>query len=215
MPIKKQILIKIHDTLFLEYGKVECPLRYSNNFQLLVAVILSAQCTDIRVNQVTTPLFQKFSDAKTMAKASLNEIEEIIKPVGLYHSKALSIYKTSQILIEKYNGEIPETIDELITLPGVGRKTANVIVNHAYNQPSFAVDTHVIRLLNRIGITKTKEPAKIEFFIKENLTDKYLIDLSLLLITHGRKICKASSPKCHECVINSECLFFKTFLPKI
>jgi len=209
MPTKKQILIKIHDRLFLEYGKVDCPLQYSNNFQLLVAVILSAQCTDIRVNQVTTHLFKKFPNAETMSKALLNEIEEIIKPVGLYHSKASSIHKTSQILIEKHNGEIPQTIDELVTFPGIGRKTANVIINHAYDQPGFAVDTHVIRLLNKIGIVKTKEPEKIEFFVKEQLSDKYLINLSLLLITHGRNICKAANPKCNECVIKNECSFFK------
>ena len=196
---------KIYNILFDNYGKISCPFTYNNPFQLMIAVILSAQCTDKQVNKVIPELFRKYPTAEFLSKASLAELEAVIRSTGCYHNKAKNILKTSKIICDKYNGKLPEDIEILITLPGIGRKTANVIVAQAFNRPGFAVDTHVMRLLNRIGIVDVKNPVKIEFTIRKILPLKLLSDFSLLLITHGRSCCTALGPDCGNCCISNLC----------
>jgi endonuclease III len=200
----------VYNILYKEYGKVACPLHYEFNFQLMVAVMLSAQCTDIAVNKVTPQLFAVFPDSIAMSKALLENVEKIIRPLGLYHGKAKNIIASSKFLIENCNNLIPEEIEEMVKFPGIGRKTANVIVSHAFNKPGFAVDTHVKRLLNRIGIVKSDYPDKIEFIIRDYLVPKNLGNFSLLLITHGRKCCKARKPDCSGCIIKPICNYGST-----
>ena len=196
---------KIHDTLFDNYGTIDCPLNYETEFQLMVAVILSAQCTDKQVNKVTAKLFAQYPTPELLSKASATDIETIIRPLGLYRNKAKNILETSKRLVKKYDAKIPKDIETLITLPGIGRKTANAVVAHAFNKPGFAVDTHVIRLLNRIGVVDTENPVKIEFKVRKLIPLKFLGNFSLLLITHGRQCCKARKPDCCNCAINTLC----------
>lgn len=205
--LSKEIRCKnIYDILFAVYGKVNCPLSYSTPFQLVISVILSAQCMDKRVNKTVPSLYAKYPDSKTLSTAELDNVEKIIKPIGLHHAKARNIIAAAKMLEEKFSGIIPDSIDKLLTLPGVGRKTANAIISHLFNGPGFAVDTHVNRVLNRIGIVSTKDPFKIEMQIKKLLPAEKLGNFSLLLIMHGRNRCKARSPDCDICEINSLCL---------
>ena len=196
---------KIHDILFETYGTIDCPLDHKTPFQLMVAVMLSAQCTDKQVNKVTPVLFSQYPTSEQLSKISLIELETIIKSTGFYHNKAKNILESTKIICEKYYGNPPEDIETLITLPGIGRKTANVIVAQAFNKPGFAVDTHVIRLLNRIGIVNQKNPVKIEFAVRKIMPLKLLDNFSLLLITHGRSCCTARKPDCSNCAINKLC----------
>ncbi|MEI6056007.1 MAG: endonuclease III [Lentisphaerota bacterium] len=197
---------EIYEKLFTLYGNVKCPLHYNTPFQLVVSVMLSAQCTDERVNKTVPALFSKYPDSQSLAGAILVEVEEIIKPIGLYHAKAKNIINTAKMLEDKFDGIIPNSIDVLVTLPGVGRKTANVIISHLFDGDGFAVDTHVNRLLNRIGIVSTHDPLKVEIQIRKFVNGDMLGNFSLLLIMHGRKRCKARSPDCQNCEINSQCL---------
>jgi len=196
---------KIYDILYDTYGEIECPLDHKTPFQLMVAVSLSAQCTDKQVNKVTPVLFNQYPTAELLAEADIIDIENIIRSTGFYHNKARNLLKASQAICEKFNGKLPEDIETLTTLAGIGRKTANVIVAQAFGKPGFAVDTHVMRLLNRIGIVDIKDPVKIEFNIREKLPLKILDSFSLLLITHGRACCNARKPDCPNCVINTLC----------
>jgi endonuclease III len=180
-------------------------LRFSNPLELLVATILSAQCTDIKVNQVTPDLFKRYRTAKDYAEADLEELEEIIRPTGFYHNKANSIQKCCQELVGRLGGKVPNTLEELITLPGVGRKTANVLMGNAYGIPGIAVDTHVRRVSQRIGLTKNDDPVKIEFDLMEIVPREEWIHFSNLLIWHGRRICAAKRPLCQECPIRKWC----------
>ena len=197
--------IEIYKTLGKEYGKINCPLFYSSPFQLSVSAILSAQCTDKRVNETVPILFEKYPNSRTMAKAKIRDVERIIKSVGLYKAKAKNIVNTAIMIEKEFSGKLPNTIEKLIELPGIGRKTANVILYHVFNGPGFAVDTHVNRLLTRIGIVRTHDPVKIETAIRNFLSPEYLGNFSLLLITHGRLICKARKPDCIKCNINKFC----------
>ena len=199
----------VYDELYNLYGNVDCPLTYHSEFQLMVAVMLSAQCTDIAVNKVTPLLFGKYPTEKELSRAKLEDVENIIKPLGLYHAKAKNIIASAQYLVGTYSSNVPKEIKQLIEFPGIGRKTANVIVSHAFDLPGFAVDTHVKRLLNRIGITDTDNPEKIEFQIRDMLIPEKLGNFSLLLITHGRQCCKARKPDCSNCKINNICNFPK------
>jgi endonuclease III len=202
---------KIYNILLEEYGKIDCPLHHKSNFQLMIAVMLSAQSTDIAVNKITPILFNNYPDVITLSKANLTITENIIHPLGLYHNKAKNILAASNFLLKNFDGKIPNEIDQLIKIPGIGRKTANVIVTHAFNKPGFAVDTHVKRLLNRIGIVNFKNPDKIEFVVKKLITPEKLGNFSLLLITHGRKCCNAKKPNCHKCIIREICKTGKEF----
>ncbi|MDO8528094.1 MAG: endonuclease III [Deltaproteobacteria bacterium] len=196
---------KILPILKQTYPDVECALHHDNPFQLAVATILSAQCTDKRVNMVTPGLFKKYSDAKAFAKAPLADIETRVHSTGFYKNKAKSIKNLSMILMEKYDGKIPQNLEELVALPGIGRKTANVILGVAFGVPGIVVDTHVKRLTYRLGLTKKTDPEKIEFEMMELVPKKDWTDFGLLLIFHGRAICEARKPKCEICPLNRLC----------
>ncbi len=183
----------------------KCHLNYNNAFELLIATILSAQCTDNRVNIVTPQLFKKFKNPKDFAQANQQELEDLIHSVGFYHNKAKNIISCCRQLLEKYNGEVPEDINELVSLSGVGRKTANVIRGNIYNIPSIVVDTHVKRVSKRLGFTNSDNPVKIEFELMEILPEDYWIKYNSQIIIHGRNICTARKAKCQECFLNYHC----------
>jgi endonuclease-3 len=176
-------------------------LRFSSPLKLLIATILSAQCTDVKVNQVTADLFKKYRSTKDYAEANLATFEQEIRPTGFYHNKAKSIQKCCQELVKRFGGEVPKTLEDLVTLPGVGRKTANVILGNAFGIPGIVVDTHVHRVSQRIGLTKNEDPVKIEFDLMEIVSKDEWTHFSNLLIWHGRKTCLARKPLCEICPI--------------
>ena len=176
-------------------------LKFSNPFELLIATILSAQCTDVKVNQVTASLFKKYRSPRDYAEVDSKELEEDIRPTGFYRNKAKSIQKCCQELVNRFGGEVPRTLDDLMTLPGVGRKTANVILGNAFGVPGIVVDTHVHRVSQRIGLTKNDDPVKIEFDLMEIVPKEEWTHFSNLLIWHGRKTCVARNPLCEICPI--------------
>jgi len=200
---------KIFKLLKNEYPEVEIALEFYNPFQLLIATILSAQCTDERVNVVTKDLFKKYKSPKDFFNVSNEELEKDIFSTGFYHQKAKSIKACCKELIDKHNGEIPADFEALIQLPGVGRKTASVVAGNSFGIPAIAVDTHVKRLSNLLGFIKSEDPEKIEFRLKELLPEKDWVASSHLLATHGRKICVARKPKCLECVLGDLCPSFE------
>ena len=202
---EKDRTTKIFKLLRNEYPEVEIALEFYNPFQLLIATILSAQCTDERVNVVTKDLFKKYKSPKDFFNVSNEELEKDIFSTGFYHQKAKSIKACCKELIDKHNGEVPADFEALIQLPGVGRKTASVIAGNAFGIPAIAVDTHVKRLSNLLGFIKSEDPEKIEFRLKELLPEKDWVASSHLLATHGRKICVARKPKCVECVLGDLC----------
>jgi len=199
----------IMSALWQCYPDAKAELDYLNPFELLIAVILSAQCTDKRVNQVTEVLFKQLKLPSDIYTFSLLQLEEIIKPCGLYHAKAKHIYETCQMLSSQYDDALPATREALMTLPGVGRKTANVVISNAFGTPAIAVDTHVNRVSNRIGFTVAKSPDAIEqdlmkLFKEENWTVYHHV-----LIFHGRRTCHARKPNCGQCVVVDHCRYFK------
>lgn len=197
---------KVLELLAQEYTtEYRCYLNHENAWQLLFATILSAQCTDARVNIVTADLFQKYPNVEAFAAAGLKELEEDIRPTGFYHNKAKNIIGCAKMLLEKYGGQVPDTIEELVQLPGVGRKTANVIRGNIYHQPSIVVDTHVKRISKKLGFTKQEDPEKIEFELMEVLPEEYWILYNIHIIQLGRTICTARSPKCGECFLREVC----------
>jgi endonuclease-3 len=189
-------------------------LRFSNPLELLIATILSAQCTDVKVNQVTETLFKKYSSAKDYTGANLSELEEDIRPTGFYHNKAKSIQKCCQELVAGFGGRVPATLEELVSLPGVGRKTANVILGNAYGIPGIVVDTHVHRVSQRIGLTKKDDAVKIEYDLMEIVPKEEWTHFSNLLIWHGRRICIAKKPLCEQCPIRKWCDYGSKLLKK-
>ncbi len=199
---------KILDKLELLYPDAKCELNYTTPFELLIATILSAQCTDVRVNIVTDKMFKKYNTAEEFNKLSLEEIIEDIKTCGLYRSKAEKIKATAKKLCESFNGEVPNTLEELTTLPGVGRKTAGVVLSNAFDVPAIAVDTHVFRVANRIGIVKTTTPEKTEFALMETIPKNRWSHSHHLMIFHGRRMCKARKPECTECPIKTNCDYY-------
>ncbi|GAA0863301.1 endonuclease III [Paraclostridium tenue] len=200
---------KILDILEQTYPDAECELNYTNAFELLIATILSAQCTDVRVNKVTEELFKKYNKPEDFAKLSTAEISEEIKSCGLFKSKAQKIKETSVILCSNYGGEVPDNMEELIKLPGVGRKTANVVLSNAFGVDAIAVDTHVFRVSNRIGLVKTDTPEKTEFELMKVLPKKRWSKAHHLIIFHGRRICKARKPECNVCPIVEYCDYYQ------
>ena len=182
-------------------------LTFSSSLELLIATILSAQCTDIKVNEVTAILFKKYRSAQDYAQAELSELEQDIRPTGFYRNKAKSIQKCCQELVGRFGGEVPKTLEEMVTLPGVGRKTANVILGNAFGIPGIVVDTHVHRVSQRIGLTQKDDPVKIEFDLMEVVPKKEWTHFSNLLIWHGRKTCAARKPLCDSCAIRKLCDF--------
>jgi len=180
-------------------------LTFSSPLELLIATILSAQCTDVRVNEVTATLFKKYRSARDYAQAELSELEQDIRPTGFYRNKAKSIQKCCQALVGRFGGEVPKTLEEMVTLSGVGRKTANVILGTAFGIPGIVVDTHVHRVSQRIGLTKKDDPVKIEFDLMEIVPKEEWTHFSNLLIWHGRRTCVARKPLCDSCVIRKLC----------
>ena len=202
---KKEKLQKIHDLLFAAYGTCSCPLKHDSPFQLLAAVMLSAQCRDERVNIVTKELFAAAPDALSMSKMPVGEIERIIHPCGLSGSKSRNLSAAAAMISEKFNNTVPCTMEELISLPGIGRKSANVILGNCFDIPGFPVDTHVNRLLNRLKITASSDPQKIEAEVNALLPPELWTNFSHLLITHGRQVCHARSPECSNCRLAELC----------
>ena len=201
-PKRIKEIIKI---LSKEIPDSKIALRFSNPLELLIATILSAQCTDVKVNQVTVDLFKKYHSVTDYAKANSTELEEDIRPTGFYRNKAKSIQKCCHELVARFGGEVPRTLEELVTLPGVGRKTANVILGNAFGIPGITVDTHVHRVSQRIGLTKNDDPVKIEFDLMEVVPKEEWTHFSNLLIWHGRRTCMARKPLCETCPIRKLC----------
>ncbi len=183
----------------------KCYLVHKNEWQLLIATILSAQCTDDRVNIVTKDLFKKYTSLRDFAEADLAELEQDIKSTGFYRNKAKNIILACRMLLEKYNGVMPSDINELTKIPGVGRKTANVVRSHIFNLPSIVVDTHVKRISKKVGFTKSDDPVKIEFELMEIFPKEHWIRYNTQVIAHGRKICKARKPECESCCLRDYC----------
>lgn len=197
----QQVLKILDDT----YGPEKCYLHYSNAHELLIATMLSAQCTDDRVNMVTPALFEKYPTIKAFAEADLADMEEAIRSTGFYHNKAKNIIACCRKLLVDFNEVVPSDIESLTSLPGVGRKTANVVRTHIFNIPSIVVDTHVKRLSNLIGLTKFDDPVKIEFDLMKKLPEDHWSRINNQLIAHGRKVCIARRPKCEICVLYDCC----------
>jgi endonuclease-3 len=203
---------EILDILDRQYGTdYVCYLNHENAGQLLIATILSAQCTDARVNIVTKDLFRKYPDMESFAKADLKELEQDIKPTGFYHNKAKNIIGCAKMICEKFGGEVPSKLEELTALPGVGRKTANVIRGNIFHDPSVVVDTHVKRISKRLGFTTSDDPVKIEMDLMEVLPKDHWILYNIQIITFGRQICSARNPKCGECFLTEYCGEYKNY----
>lgn len=197
-----EILRRLDETYGTEY---RCYLNHDNAWQLLIAVILSAQCTDARVNIVTADLFKKYDSLEKFANANVEEMEQDIHSIGFYHNKARNIILCARKLITEFGGEVPRSLEELTSLPGVGRKTANVIRGNIYNEPSVVVDTHVKRISRRLGFTKEEDPVKIEYDLMKVLPEDHWILYNIHIITLGRTICTARGPKCRECFLSDLC----------
>ncbi len=209
-PVTNKDAAQIMDLLCKEYPDACCELVYKSTYQLLTSVIMSAQTTDVQVNKVTPKLFAKYPTAKALAKADLDDIKEIIKPTGYYNAKAQNIQACAQALVQNYNGEVPSTQEELVKLPGVGVKTANVVLGVAFDVPGWSVDTHVQRLSGRLGFSQNKDPLKIERDLQKLFPNKDWSKYSITLIWHGRRLCYAKKPRCQECPVNDLCPFYKS-----
>ena len=182
-------------------------LKYRNKFTLLTSVVLSAQCTDVNVNNVTKNIYKKYYTPKHFADLGINKIRNLIKSIGLFNNKAKNLYYLSKILLEQYQSKIPNKFEELILLPGVGRKTANVVLNAAFNKPTIAVDTHVFRVGNRTGLSNGKNPQQVENQLLNILPEKHIKKAHHLILLHGRYTCKSRNPLCKKCAINKICLY--------
>lgn len=209
--MKKSEISEILEILKQYYPDAKCSLNFETPFQLTVAVMLSAQCTDERVNRTTPELFNKYKTPLDFSKAKVQDIEKIIKPCGFHKTKAANIIKTASMIIQEFDGKVPENINELMSLPGIGRKSANVIMTEGFNNPvGIAVDTHAKRLANRIGLSSKSDPSKIEMDMLKIIPKEYLSKVNHLLMWHGRAICKAPTPKCDICPIMEYCKYYKS-----
>ena len=202
---KKEITLKAVEALEILYPDAICSLNYSDAFQLLIATRLSAQCTDARVNMVTPALFSEFPDAKSMGEAPIERVEELIKTCGLYKTKARELIEIGKKITEDFGGRVPETIEELITLSGVGRKTANLVVGDVYGKPAVVTDTHFIRLCNRLGLVNTNEPRKVEDAMRKLLPPEKSNDFCHRSVLFGRDICTARKAYCENCPMKDFC----------
>ena len=196
---------EILDRLESLYPDAKCALDHRNIFELIVAVSLSAQTTDKSVNIVTPELFRAYPDAFSLAKADLSDVEEKLRRIGMYRNKSKNIINLAKELVERFNGEVPRDYDALVSLPGVGRKTANLVLARGFNKPAICVDVHVHRIFNRLGYVKTKTPEETEFALREKLPKKYWIDINTLMVTHGQNCCKPQKPDCIHCPIEQYC----------
>lgn len=207
--LNKEEIKEVLDNLSEMYPEAKCELNYSSPFELLIATMLSAQSTDKRVNIVTNTLFEKYKTPEDFLNLSQNELEEIIKTIGFYRTKSKNILGTCRILVDSYNSIVPDEREELIKLPGVGRKTANVVISNAFNQQAIAVDTHVFRVSNRIGIANSDNVVQTEKDLMNNIDyDNWSLSHHLLIF-HGRRMCKARKPLCDTCPIKVNCLYYK------
>jgi len=202
---KRKRAIKLIEVLKRAYPDAKCTLDFTTPHQLLVAAILAAQCTDERVNQVTPELFRAYPDVYAFAEADQSELEEMVKPTGFFRNKTKAIIESSRQIVSDFAGRVPETIDELVSLSGVGRKTANLIVGDVYGQPAVIVDTHVKRVSERLGLTTEKDPTRIEFDLREILPPDESTHFNHLIVAHGRSVCKAPKPLCAGCPVLSLC----------
>ncbi len=203
----KDKIIEFFSRLRAQNPNPKSDLEYTNDFTLLVAVVLSAQATDIGVNKATHHLFPIADTPEKMVALGEDTIRDYIKTIGLYKAKAANVYKLSKILIEKHNSAVPQTREALIALPGVGRKTANVVLNVAFGQPTIAVDTHLFRVGNRTGMAKGKTPDEVERKLTKKIPKEFLLDAHHWLILHGRYVCKARKPDCQTCIVADLCKF--------
>ena len=204
--MKKSTISALLSRLDQKYGTdIPCYLHHENAWQLLIATILSAQCTDARVNIVTKDLFQKYQSVKAFADADLKELEQDIRSTGFYHNKAKNIIACCRRLLTDFDGEVPCDIHELTSLPGVGRKTANVIRTHIYHEPSIVVDTHVGRVSRRLGLTKEEDPVKVEYELMKKIPKEHWSDINTWFIELGRSVCKSQRPACDECFLKDIC----------
>ena len=202
---KQQIALAAVQALKKEYPDAQCSLTYRTPLQLLIATRLSAQCTDARVNLVTPALFERFPDVDSFAGAEVEEVAEYIKSCGLYKTKSRDIVAMAQMLRDNFGGEVPDTIEQLTTLPGVGRKTANLICGDVFGKPAVVVDTHCIRITTKLGLHKETDQKKIELALKKLLPPEESNDFCHRLVLHGRAVCTARSPKCADCCMNGFC----------
>ncbi len=205
--MKKDISSMIH-MLKTMHGEPRCELNYSNAVELTVAAVLSAQCTDERVNKVTKDLFKKYKTFKNYLDAPTEELEEDIRPTGFYRNKAKSIKNIAREVTERFRGKVPDDIDTFATVKGIGRKSANMIVGLAYGKPAIVVDTHMIRVSRRIGLTKNTDPEKIEMDLRRIVPQPAWTDFSLLMVLHGRYLCKAKKPECERCLLRKQCDYY-------
>lgn len=203
---KKQRVLEIRERLDSEYPDVKCSLNYSTPVEMLIATQLSAQCTDERVNIVTEKLFQRYKSTEDFANADYDELCEYIRSAGFYRNKAKNIIACCRRLLEVYGGEVPDTMEDLLTLPGTGRKTANLVLGDIFHKPAVVVDTHCMRLSRRIGLTKETEPAKIETELKKIVPEEYQLRMCHQFVNHGRKVCNARKPQCDICCIKDVCM---------
>ena len=208
--INKQLATTIMDILIKAYPEAGCSLDFETPFQMLVAVCLSAQCTDERVNKTTPDLFKKYSTPKDFASADISEVEKLIHSCGFYKNKAKNLVNAGKKIVDDFNGIVPNNMEDLMTIPGVGRKSANVIMLEAFNDcQGIAVDTHVFRISRRLGLSNKNEPQKVEQDLLEIYPRKYWPLVNHLLISHGRNVCKAINPNCEKCSISNYCKEFK------
>ena len=210
-PFNKNEALKLIKLLNQSIKKPKTSLKYRNHFTLLTSVVLSAQCTDVNVNNVTKDIYKKYYKPEHFVKLGKKKIKELIKSIGLFNNKAKNLYNLSKILINKHKSKVPNNFEDLIELPGVGRKTANVVLNAAFNKPTIAVDTHVFRVANRTGLSNGKNPENVEKQLLQILPKKYKKKAHHLILLHGRYICKARNPSCKICVINKICLYKKKY----
>ena len=209
--MNKKDAIIIIETLKEMYPEAKCSLDFSTPFQMLVSVVLSAQCTDERVNKTTPSIFSKYSTPQDFADMDIELLEELIHPCGFYKTKAKNLKRTAQILVEKYDGIVPNNMEDLMSLPGVGRKSANVIMLEAFDLPQgIAVDTHCKRIANRLGFSSESDPAKIEQDLLKVIPKEYYKDVNHIFIWHGRNVCTSQKPKCDSCKLQQYCKFYKS-----
>ena len=202
----KKDAIKIIELLKEYYPDATCSLDFETPFQMVVAVMLSAQCTDDRVNKTTPSLFKKYGTPKAISEMKISELEKIIHPCGFYKNKAKNVKATAEMILKEFNGEVPCTMEELMKLPGVGRKSANVVMLEAFNSPQgIAVDTHAKRVSNKLGLSKNSDPDKIEQDLLKLIPKEYYYDVNHLFVWHGRYTCTARNPKCNECPVSELC----------
>ena len=207
MLLNKNKAFKLIELLNKSIKNPKTSLKYRNQFTLLTSVVLSAQCTDVNVNNVTKSIYKKYYTPKHVVDLGINKIRNLSKGIGLFNNKSKNLYYLSKILLEKYQSKVPSKFEELILLPGVGRKTANVVLNEVFNKPTIAVDTHVFRVANRTGLCNGKNPEQIEHQLLKILPKKYIKKAHHLILLHGRYTCKARNPLCKTCVINKICLY--------